>query len=71
MKSEEQLEQEGSVLAVILIGAAIIGVGYLIRWLGVDDAHKFGLFFGVPVCIIGVVLSFFTKDDNRWWPPGA
>lgn len=69
MKSPKQLDQEGSVLAILLVGATIIGLGYLVRWLGVDNAHKFGLFFGVPVCIVGVLFLLFVKDDNRWWPP--
>lgn len=53
---------------VVIVGVAIIGAGYLIRELGVEDAHMFGLVIGVPVAVIGIALSFFGNNDDINFP---
>jgi hypothetical protein len=55
-------------LLVTIVGAAIVGAGYLIRELGVEDAHMFGLVIGVPVAVIGIALSFFGNNDDIYFP---
>ena len=69
MRTSEDNDGDLVALQIVLFGLAIIGAGYLIWWLGVEKAHMFGLFFGVLICIIGLVVGAIANKDDFFMPP--